>query len=396
MNSSLSNQRKGSRLSEIDLVRAIAIIGVLVVHATSFSTIEMLVHPASYPYYSFLNIFLKFGTPVFIFLSSFVLFLNYYHRPLSKEMITSFYKKRMIHIIIPYLVFSTIYYLLVAVTRDPAVLPPNLLQDYASKIGSGDAYPHLYFVFISVQFYLIFPIALWALRKRPKLLPWIIPLGLILQWLFFTLNEWIHIPRASSWAFSYFSFYMLGAYWGIRYPAIKKWVLERKASPTIRNWLLAALWCAWLIAGLWHVSVWLEFRMHTIVRPQYVYTLLWNVYTMLSGILFLWAASKLLNRFDENNYWINKLRVLGSLSFGIYLIHPLFLAAYRELRPDNAPEHILHLWYGGGFLFALIGSWLIVWLAHRYLPFSGLFFGKNELRTVSVHSAKPEPASTGT
>ncbi|RJE88505.1 acyltransferase [Paenibacillus sp. 1011MAR3C5] len=399
MDRAIVNQPKGSRLSEIDLVRAIAIIGVLAVHATSFSTVEMLVYPNSYPVYNFINIFLKFGTPVFIFLSSFVLFLNYYHRPLSKDTILIFYKKRWIHIIIPYLVFSTIYYLLVYFTRDPAVLPTNPLLDFAQKIGTGTAYSHLYFVFISIQFYLLFPIALWLLQKWPGLLSWLIPSGLILQWLFFGLNELIPIPNVGSWAFSYISFYLLGAYWGIHYPAIKQWSVARRqhSSPSLRRWGIAVCWLVWLLAGLWHASVWFDLRMAAIARPLYVYTLLWNVYTILSALLFLWAGAKLLNRFSPDFFWLAKLRKLGSLSFGIYLIHPLFLAAYRVLRPEGAPEMTLHLWYGAGFLLALLGSWAAVWFAHRYLPaVSGLFFGKNELRTLESDSIKSNAASTGT
>lgn len=393
------NQMLGNRLSEIDLVRAIAIIGVLAVHATSFSTVEMLAYPNSYPVYNFINIFLKFGTPVFIFLSSFVLFLNYYHRPISKDTIVVFYKKRWVYIIIPYLVFSTIYYLLVYFTRDAADLTSSLLPDFAYKLGTGTAYSHLYFVFISIQFYLLFPLALWSLQKWPRLLRWIIPAGLLLQWLFFGLNEQIDIPNVGSWAFSYISFYLLGAYWGVRYPAIKQWSAARLQDnmPRLRLLAITACWLVWLIVGLWHASVWFDLRMHTIVRPLYVYTLLWNIYTILSALLLLWVAAKLLNRFSPERFWLTKLRELGSLSFGIYLIHPLFLAAYRILRPGNASETSLHLWYSGGFFLALLASWASVWFAHRYLPaLSGVFFGKNELRALKRDTAKSNTAATGT
>lgn len=115
---------KESRITEIDFVRAFAIIGVLAVHATSFATIEMLPHQNSYPIYNFINIFMKFGTPIFIFLSSFVLFLSYFHKPINKSTLISFYRRRLVYIIIPFLVFSTIYYGAVALTREDGQLPP--------------------------------------------------------------------------------------------------------------------------------------------------------------------------------------------------------------------------------------------------------------------------------
>ena len=53
---------------------------------------------------------MKFGTPTFIFLSSLVLFYNYYDRPTTKKLIGGFYKKRLLYIIIPYTLFSVFYF----------------------------------------------------------------------------------------------------------------------------------------------------------------------------------------------------------------------------------------------------------------------------------------------
>ncbi|MGC6590579.1 acyltransferase, partial [Paenibacillus sp. Dod16] len=63
------------RLPELQLVRAFAIIGVLSVHSTSYAVSAMT--DSNYFFmYNFMNIFMKFGTPTFIFLSSLVLFYN--------------------------------------------------------------------------------------------------------------------------------------------------------------------------------------------------------------------------------------------------------------------------------------------------------------------------------
>lgn len=380
MNIALTDSKQGSRLSEIDLVRAFAMIGVLAVHATSFATTEMLNFPDSYPFYNFANIYMKFGTPVFICLSSFVLFLNYYSRSLSKETLLSFYRKRLVHIIIPYLVFSTIYYTAVAVTRDKSELPANWLSNFALQLSTGTAYSHLYFVFVSIQFYLLFPAALWALTKWPKLVLWCVPAGIAMQWGFHGMDQWTNIPNEGSWAFSYFSFYMLGVYLGIRFHFIKGWLTgsDKKAS-LVRQTSAAIMWGAWLIIGVWHAVIWYKLRTHAATPPPSMYSLLWNGYTFLSALLFLWSAFRLERKFADS-FLLRKLREFGALSFGIYLIHPLLLAAYREFRPVHAGEAALHLWYAGGFLLALFGSWLIVAIAHRYVPFSGLFFGKNELK----------------
>jgi peptidoglycan/LPS O-acetylase OafA/YrhL len=78
-----------AKLTEIDIVRGIAIIGVIMVHATSAAIANMM-GDNLYGVYNFLNIFFKIGTTSFIFLSSFVLFYNYYPKPLTQPDLRSF------------------------------------------------------------------------------------------------------------------------------------------------------------------------------------------------------------------------------------------------------------------------------------------------------------------
>lgn len=88
----MSETIKRERIPELNLVRAMAIIGVLCVHSTSYATVDM-TGSGYYWLYNFINIFMKYGTPTFIFMSSFVLFYNYYSRPLDKKLVSNFYKK---------------------------------------------------------------------------------------------------------------------------------------------------------------------------------------------------------------------------------------------------------------------------------------------------------------
>lgn len=62
----MSRTLKRERIPELNLVRAVAIIGVLFVHSTSNATLEM-TNSSYYWLYNFVNIFMKYGTPTFIF-----------------------------------------------------------------------------------------------------------------------------------------------------------------------------------------------------------------------------------------------------------------------------------------------------------------------------------------
>ena len=92
------NTVRQERLPQLDIVRALAILGVLHVHSSSFAAGEQALQSPYYYWLNWINIFFKFGTPSFIFLSSFVLFYNYYGRPVTRSLITTFYRRRLIAI----------------------------------------------------------------------------------------------------------------------------------------------------------------------------------------------------------------------------------------------------------------------------------------------------------
>ncbi|GMK40468.1 acyltransferase 3 [Paenibacillus sp. CCS19] len=364
------------RLPEIPLVRAIAIVGVLCVHSTSNATVEM-TNSGIYWLYNFINIMAKFGTPTFIFLSSFVLFYNYIDRPIGAGMLKSFYRKRAVGILIPYLLFSIVYAIATHVLYYPDQPLGDALHSFATNVLTGKAYTHLYFVFINVQFYILFPLTLWLFQKRPQLIKWALPIGLAVQWGFVLLNKYgLQIANKGSWAPSYFSYYMLGALIGIQYPRIKQRLTSsssRQAGP-IPLLACVALFGAWLATGLAHVWIWYETRLNVALYNSLLYEALWNAYTIISAILLLVMAVFIAR---HGSRWVVRiLNRLGALSFGIYLLHPMLLLAYRH-RPIHAGNSMLvHLWYAGGFVLALSGAWLIVGLAARWLPFASLLFGQ--------------------
>lgn len=378
-------------LNELWLVRAFAILGVLTVHATSFATLEMKDYD-SFIIYNALNIFMKFGTTTFIFLSSFVLFLNYFDRPMTKTLLQTFYKRRLSLIIVPYLLFSAIYYTVVLMTHYSGESIGEVMTDFSVKLLTGNAYAHLYFIFISVQFYLLFPFVMLTLKRWPVLIKWTIPIGIAVQWGFRILNDYIQIPYDGSWSFSYFSYYMLGAWIGIKYPKIKKWFevskekyRSKNITPIIVKLIVIFLWLSSSVA---EVYIWHNFRLFGAKYELSLYQTLWSIRTFTAALALLQLSYIIYNRLPS--YMTYLFHRLGELAFGIYLVHPLFLALYREFRPATNTEVILNVWYLGGFLLALLGSSLIVSLSSRFLPIYWVLFGKvqrtsqNEKRNVHM------------
>ncbi|CAM4402164.1 acyltransferase [Paenibacillus tarimensis] len=370
---------KKDKIPELQLVRAMAIIGVLSVHSTSYATLYMK-ESAYYFLYNFANIFMKFGTPTFILLSSFVLFYNYYSRPLNKSLLVSFYSRRLLYIIIPYVLFSLFYFAILHVTHYPNRPLGETLESFFNKLITGKAYTHLYFVFISIQFYILFPLVLWLFKRSEALAKWAIPIGLAIQWGFVLLNKYVipapGVPNKGSWAFSYMAYFMLGAFLGIFYPKIKKWVImsrENASAGRIAFWI--GLWAFWLAAGIGHVLVYYYNRLHGDNFNTLLYEFFWNAHTYACALVLLQIAHLLYK--NSSRLLVRPMERLGEISFGVYLIHPFFLLVYREkLVYTGGSSMLLHAWYAGGFLLALIGSWIVVSLVTRYLPFSWLIFGQ--------------------
>jgi len=372
---------KREKIPELSIVRAMAIIGVLTIHSTSVAVSTGMIDSNMFFLYNFANIFLKFGTTTFIFLSSFVLFYNYYYRPLTASLVTSFYKRRLLYIIIPYIVFSLFYYFFKYFAYSYDLTFMEHVVKLGEQLRRGTAHAHLYFVFISIQFYLMFPLFLMLFKKYPKLTKWLIVIGIVIQWGFIILNKHGHhlgldtpVERRGSWSLSYFSYYFLGAYLGIYFHKLKEWIIIAKEHVTKRrvySWIL--LWGLWLTMGLYHVYIYYNIRQNAASYNTTWMDFVWNSHALLTAVVLLQLSFILYRKLPVI---IRDLGMrLGDLSFGIYLIHPFILLLYRLYPPQSGNSYVHHLWYIGGFLSALIISWIIVTIFARFIPYNWIVFG---------------------
>ncbi len=164
------------RISTLSIVRALAMLGVISVHATS-ETAAIMKKSSVFYGYTFFNIFFKYGTPTFILLSSFVLFYNYGGDKLQVSVLGKFYKNRFFYVCIPYVICSLFYFAFVQVTLYSDQSWSEAAPLFVNKLLTGTTYTHLYFMYISIQFYLLFPLLLLLFRSR-RIVAWAIPLGL--------------------------------------------------------------------------------------------------------------------------------------------------------------------------------------------------------------------------
>lgn len=162
-----------TRRTELDFLRVLAMAAVILGHVTaayihnesSFTLLGM--NPAF-----FLNQAARFSVPMFFFLSGFSLGLR--EQPLSYP---AFLKERFLRILPPYLVWTLIYEL-----WNASLAPRQLLRD----LLTGQAAPHLYFIPILLQFYLLYPLLRrWVDRQPLGSVLWSLASTLFFQGLYY-------------------------------------------------------------------------------------------------------------------------------------------------------------------------------------------------------------------
>ena len=368
------------RLPQLDVFRAIAILAVLNVHASSYAAGVQAMDSPIYYVYNFMNIFFKYGTPSFIFLSGFVLFYNYYDRPVNIRLISKFYQKRLKYIVLPYTIASICYfvfnnYMIGQLTGVPL---SELWLGFRNAWLTGTAHGHLYFVFISIQFYILFPLIIKLLQSKQWLVQWAIPLALALQWGFVFVNKFsLHMPNKGSLAITYLVYYVMGAYIAIHFDRIKPWLMNAwdQLTQGQKRWMLT-LWITWFVTACIHVQLWHDLRSTGNSVNTLWYELLWNMHTMLSALVLLHAAFLIYRKASRRV--VSFLTRIGELSFAIYLLHPVVIALYRRFRYGIQPESIAYFFFIiGGLLVALFLSWAIIHVCFKRIPWSWALLGRN-------------------
>lgn len=370
---------KKQQIKEIYIFRAIAILAVIMIHATSESIGKINKESLYYPLYNGLNIFSSFAVPTFIFLSGLVMFYTYYDRVLTRTDLLGFYKKRLLFIVIPYIVISTLYFTM-KLSMNAQISLGEGFKQYMVQLLTGGAYAHLYFIFLIIQFYVLFPLLL-SLAKVRGIAPYLFLIGVAVQWGYIFLNSEViqymdDLPnilhRRASLFPTYLAYYLLGATLGIYYLQFKKWfVVSQSSLFSVKSLVTYLFYALWLASGLYYAYIYYMGRVHNEWSPSKVYDLLLFVFSILSSVVLLhfsyWIMAK------GGRKVVHLLMHLGMASFGVYFLHPAVLWFYRRAVADLSLKHPFY--YGGAFTIALVVSWLATALLMKFPRWSWILIG---------------------
>ncbi|MGG4128042.1 acyltransferase [Paenibacillus illinoisensis] len=345
------------RIAEIESLRGIAFAAVVLQHSIAHFS---LVPEAGLEDGVLLAILLmasKFAVPLFIFITGMVLFYN------TGEQLKygRFMQKRLTDVIAPYVVWSLVYFALTP--QGWAGISWQDLPELGLKLLTGKTTSHFWYIIMLIQFYLLFPLFLKAVRyvynrydSRGRLVAVLITgavylvladqLGNIAR-----VMERLNIPVLTdvftTYAdrnFLYFFFYfVLGAAAGL---SVKSWNM----------WIHRLRWVYWTVfitMGLrFTYLLMLEFQ-----KPEGIQITFYTVSLIRPDMaLFLIASIMVMYQLAgklHNHLAVGWLGWIGSVSYGGYLMHMLML------RYSYIPDEYVYVAWGLNPTVRMILTWVL-------------------------------------
>ncbi len=303
-----------------DLLRVLAIVAVMIIHATGAGERGFLARH-EFAYNDFLAVLLnqlaRFSVPIFVMLSGYGLARKYAS---VDGMPFSFFRERAWKIALPYLFWSLAIF--IALGRGPGEILAGLLR--------GTADYHFYFFVIILQCYVLFPLLFAAAQTGLRR-----PLGVVLllahllltqpaQYLFFQLG--LPTPHWHNSLFVFWIFYFYaGMLWARRETTSSS---VRKPGPVLRALIGAAALVAF-------AAMTCEYVYRSYVNPVPDYYNHFNRHTVLVYALCVWA---LFYVFDGRiRAWLERYPRLAraitlgaGLSFFVYIFHTWILRGLEQ------------------------------------------------------------------
>jgi peptidoglycan/LPS O-acetylase OafA/YrhL len=283
-------------LDAIDVVRVLTAAVVVAVHTLSLQPGGFGVSNSA------LLIVLHVSREVFVLLTAFVLCFSYRDR--APRRWGAFWRRRYLLVGVPYLVWTVIYF--------AADGPPWSPLRLAGMVLTGGARYHLYFLLVSMQLYLIFPL----LRRLIAAVPhrWLLAAAVVYQLgAYAVATAWLGYP--SPYLVSYLGFVVIGGVAAAHTDELLAWTAGHAR-------LVFGLAGASAAAGLAWFAVQVAVRHRdpgaaaTVFQPVVVVESLAVAWAFLAAGT-IWAA-----RGRPGRRWV---RGASDASFGVYLAHPLLL-----------------------------------------------------------------------
>jgi probable poly-beta-1,6-N-acetyl-D-glucosamine export protein len=340
-------RQKKPKIFEIDLLRFIAIIAVVLIHSTADATVEPAEGSLSQIMFYAMNRASQFAVPLFIMISGMVLFYRY-EEGWSLRTALDFYRKRILSVAVPYLIWMFLYELFYQWVYDGQV--EVKFGEFLEKLPWADVGYHLYFMIIILQFYLLFPILMSAVNRWPFLRKHMATIAIALHGGFYMYKFYFaDLKHGPSLFATYIGYFLIGGFIGLYYDKIRNW----KPGVSLGFGLLAVL------AGGAFTGFFLASRYKHLYAHNNWYELTTFIYVTSLFLFLLWLGRLVFMKRTALNRVI---AVIGASSFGIYLVHPALLSLFKMNVKSPGPIWQYDLYTLSCFLTVFTGSLLLSFL----------------------------------
>jgi len=319
------------RIAEWDVLRGIAFLSIVLQH--SIGQFAYRKDTSLFDAYTLAAVYhlIKFGVPAFVFLTGAALVYNYY----GKLNYPAFIKKRSIDILVPYFLWTVVYYVYMFPEES---IDFQWLKEVGRQVIAPTLGYHFWFILMIFQFYLLFPLFLkglrWAKERRGPFqtgsLSFLLAftgLGyLALMWVSYkylpyhtagypSFIQYLIINRNTN--FLFYSFYFIfGAVLALESDHWRK-IIKGSFRWNMILFIVAYGWAGYELFRGTGYSLPINLNWSTTLKPS-MFSLVFSELIVLYSIAL---------KITQKNNWLNTmLSWLGRYSYGAYLAHALVLA----------------------------------------------------------------------
>ncbi|AOY74834.1 hypothetical protein BJL90_02000 [Clostridium formicaceticum] len=298
------------QIREANVLRAIACLSVAMVHISAIPLTTLLRDSIHMKLFILLNRSVKFTTPTFIFLSGLTLFYGYKDKRFSY---CSFLKKRLSTTLIPYMIWTLIYYRYY-IHEKYYVFSWEFLRE---KLLLADMTYHLYFILTILQFYLLFWVFLYIFKNfKPGLVL------IILCMISLLAVKYVKFPYADRFFARYVFFFGLGCYAAIDIDAIREKLIRHR-------YFIGA---AHAVSTCYYAYQFYEYHVLQKSIDNFVMEITWSVFCF-TAIMFYFVIAYYVGE-KEDGFLYKSAKKISKASFYIYLSHPLVIFLSEKMMTE--------------------------------------------------------------
>lgn len=320
------------RIDEIELLRAVSFLAIVMQHTLACFMYSPGIGKGAAVTSAVMLLLIRYGVPVFIFITGMVLFYNHGEEDLHYG---RFIEKRFSQIFLPYFLWTLIYFVWISLISG---VPASSMASVMSRIGwmtlKGDSFYHLWFMVMILQFYLFFPL-LRSLVIKCKNHPYTFMVVCFLLYIgylcFYNYLVPVFYPAVKSpilkgildyrdrLFLSWFFYFLLGCFAGLY---VDKWraFLQKINKVNLMVFGLSFLYIMYLMIKSGHPGAAAGYVINYQITLPLGMTMI--IYLASSLFLFYYLTELIQAKYSK---LAGGLKWVGRYSYGGYYIHPFVL-----------------------------------------------------------------------